>query len=249
MTRYTGSTSNCASSSGSHHNASGPQTYQLDRSQTPKPSDYAKPYSRAPPLMPESAPASAPPITPGQAPTPPYRPLSPSGNTVSSEDGIIATGDRGLQRAVSLFRTPSVSRNNDHGEQLPAFSDVALPGEMVPQDMHRQTGPASPPPQSPPPPHTFSAPSGPPSSSQHERAQVGSASPPLTVPRSPPPPHTFSVGISAINCPSISASTPYLFYASKSTIISPQYSTTASAAVDLFPYVSIPSNCSHLTDL
>ena len=143
--------------------------------------------------MPESAPAPAPPITPAQPPTSPFRPLSPSGNAVLNEDGIIATGDRGgLQRTVSLFRTPSVSRNNDHGEQLPAFSDVALPQEMVPHDRHQQTSPPLPLPQSPPPPHTFSAPSGPPSFLHNVRPQAGPASPPLIIPQSPPPPHTFS---------------------------------------------------------
>ena len=189
MTHYTGSNSNCASSSGVQQNASQPQSYkldkldQLDRSQTPRPSDYAQPYSRAPPSVAESGPASTPPIAP-QLPTPPYRPVSPSGDAVSNEGG-------GLQRTRSLFRTPTVSQH-DHGEQLPAFTDVALPEEMVPQDMHRQTGPSSPPaPRSPPPPHTFSAPSGPPAPLHNIRAQVGSTSPPLIIPQSPPPPHTF----------------------------------------------------------
>lgn len=191
MTPYTGSNSNCASSSGGQHNASRPQSYQLDqvdRSQTPRPSDYAQPYSRAPLLAPESAPVSTPPI----APTPPYRPVSPSGDAVSNEDG-------GLQRAGSLFRTPSISRN-DHGEQLPAFTDVALPEEMVPQDQDQHTGPSSPPvPRSPPPPHTFSAPPGPPSSLNSIRAQVGATSPPLIIPQSPPPPHTFPVPSSPLS--------------------------------------------------
>ena len=187
MTHYTGSNSNCASSSGVQQNASRPQSYQLDqpdRSQTPRPSDYAQPYTRAPPSVTESAPAPTQPIAP-QLPTPPYRPVSPSGDAVSNENG-------GLRRAGSLFRTASVLRH-DHGEQLPAFTDVALPEEMVPQDLHQQhTGPSSPPaPRSPPPPHTFTAPLGPPSPLHNVRAQVGSTSPPLIIPQSPPPPHTF----------------------------------------------------------
>jgi hypothetical protein len=180
MTNYPGSASNYASS---QCNVSGPQTYPPGRSQTPRPSDYAQqPHPRAPTLAPESAPA---PIAPPQPPTSPYRPVSPQDNTMSNGDRAIATANRGLQRAASLFRTSG----NDHGEQLPAFTDVALPEEMVPQDID-QSGPTPPPaPRSPPPPHSFSAPSGPPP----VRAQVGSTSPPPIVTRSPPPPHTFSV--------------------------------------------------------
>jgi len=201
LTYYAGSTSNCTSSNGVQRNICGPPTYPLGRSQTPRPSDYAQPtqpHSRAPTLAPTSAPTSGPSIAPPQPPTSPYRPVSPQGDTMSNEDRIIATADRPLQRAVSLFRTPG----NDHGEQLPAFTDVALPEEMVPQHIH-QSGPTPPPaPRSPPPPHSFSAPSGPPP--PPVRVQVGSTSPPPTIPRSPPPPHTFSVSSrppSSLNIP------------------------------------------------
>ena len=195
MIRYAGSTLNGASPSGIQHNVSGPQTYPLGCSQTPKPADYAQPpqpYSRAPTSAPNCAPTSAPgpPISPPQPPTSPYRPVSPPGDTVSNEGGTVATTGPGLQRAVSLFRTPADARN-DHGEQLPAFTDVALPEQMVPQDIAQRRLTSSQAPRTPPPPHTFSAPSGPPPS-LHYRAQVGSTSPPPTVPRSPPPPHTFS---------------------------------------------------------
>ena len=193
MTNYAGSTSNGASSSGPQYDVFGPEKYPLDRSQTPRPSDYAQPYSRreAPASAPAFAPVITPPTAPPQPPTPPYRPVSPPSNTTSNEDGpIAAAGGGGVQRAVSLFRTASVSRN-DHGEQLPAFTDVARPEEMVPQDM-AQSGPRSPPPTAPPPPHTFSAPSSPPAPPRNVRASVCLASPPPPAPQSPPPPHTFS---------------------------------------------------------
>ena len=210
MTHYTGPTPNHASSSSAQHDVSGPKTYQLDRSQTPKPSDYAHPYYSLAPST--SAPASGPappPMAPAQPPIPQYMQVPPPSNVVSNEDERIAGGGGGLQRAVSLFRTPSASPHDDDGEQLPAFTDVARPEEMVPQDM-AQTGPTSPPtlsqspppphtfsppsttPQSPPPPHTYSAPSNLPPPPHNVRAQTDPAFLAPTTPQSPPPPHTFS---------------------------------------------------------
>ena len=129
-------------------------------------------------------------MAPAQPPAPSYMPVSPPSrvsppSSITSNDEPIAGAGGGLQRAVSLFRTPSVSRD-DHEEQLPAFTDVALPEEMVPENM-AHTGPTPRPPpqsQSPPPPHAFSAPSSPPPSLHNGRPRP----PPLHASRNPPPP-------------------------------------------------------------
>jgi hypothetical protein len=192
---YAGSASSSADSSSTQLDVFGSQGYPLDRSQTPRPSDYARTPSYSSVLAPPSAPPFAPPpaaplAAPVQPPAPLYSPVSPPTSTVPNEDEPIAAAPGDLQRAVSLFRTPTLLRHDDHGEQLPAFTEVARPEEMVAEGMPH-TGPTPPLPstQSPPPPHTFSPPLSPPPPVNNPPSPLVNNPPPPPVHNvSPPPP-------------------------------------------------------------